>query len=813
MGAVWILARGEIRRRWRGAIVLTLLVGVVGAVVLATAAGARRSQTALARFNVYSRPENMSLLPGATGYTPAPAQLNALRQVHDVTAVAVIRFYTLVPQGAAAILGSGGSQGMGAAVDGAMGNLVERSRLIAGRRANSSATDEITIGESLAAQLHLGVGGHFDVASYSVAQVQAAINGGGGAPKSTLGPRVRLRIVGIVRRPFDLGDLGAHGAGEGIVVLTPAFNRAYVNRIGNLGVVVLVRTSRGAADVPSVAAAARRIFRTSGGVSAQAVTSLGAQDAIDVLTLALWIFAGVAALAGIVTIGIVLTREISVVSGDQATLRALGVTRSQRVLTSGPRVLLIAASGTLVAVLGAVAASPLLPIGVARRADPDVGLHFDWVILGLGIVAVVAIVVAIAFLAALRSTQRSTIDATSGARRRPSSIVETAARAGLAPTATSGLRMALEPGRGGTAVPVRSAYLGAVFGVLGVIAVLVFASSLNQLVMTPRLYGSTWDFQAADTNFNATAANDNCGPNDFGLAQVRGVGAVAAACEDDIQLGGHPVTGWAFTPVRGTIEPEIVAGRAPRGPGEVALGSQTLQALGKNIGDSVQGRGPHGTVGYRIVGRVVTPDLNAPQPLADGAVFTDAGLSRIFDSNSSSNRYLMGRFAPGVDRAAVERRIAALPALSHPVGNTVPVEVERLRRIAWLPTTLAALLGGLGLLAIGHALATAVRRRRHELALLKTLGFTRSQVRATVAWQATTLASVGLVIGIPTGLIIGRFVWRLVADGLGISTTAAIPAPALLITIPAVLVLVNLIALFPARAAARTRPAVALRSE
>ena len=141
--------------------------------------------------------------------------------------------------------------------------------------------------------------------------------------------------------------------------------------------------------------------------------------------------------------------------------------------------------------------------------------------------------------------------------------------------------MALEPGHGRTAVPVRSAYLGAVFGVLGVIAVLVFASSLNQLVVTPRLYGSTWDFQAADTNFNATAANDNCGPKDFGLSQVRGVGAVAAACEDDIQLGGRPVTGWAFTPVRGTIDPEIVAGRAPRGPDEVALGSQTLRALGK----------------------------------------------------------------------------------------------------------------------------------------------------------------------------------------------------------------------------------------
>jgi ABC-type lipoprotein release transport system permease subunit len=136
-----------------------------------------------------------------------------------------------------------------------------------------------------------------------------------------------------------------------------------------------------------------------------------------------------------------------------------------------------------------------------------------------------------------------------------------------------------------------------------------------------------------------------------------------------------------------------------------------------------------------------------------------------------------------------------------------------LHQVGGLPTVLGALLGGLALLAVGHALVTAVRRRRRDLALLKTLGFNRAQVRATIAWQATTLATVGLIIGIPGGLIIGRLIWRLIADGLGVSTTATIPAPALVLTIPAVLALVNLIAYFPARNAAQTRPAVALRSE
>ena len=279
--------------------------------------------------------------------------------------------------------------------------------------------------------------------------------------------------------------------------------------------------------------------------------------------------------------------------------------------------------------------SPAVPI--PTQASTSTGSRWGWVSF-----AVATVVVVIALIAALRNTRTSALDATSGARRRPSKVVEPRARSGMTPSRRIGLRMALEPGRGRTAVPVRSAYLGAVFGVLGVVAVLVFASSLDHLVATPRLFGSTWDFQARDTNFNPTPTNDGCGHNTFGLARVSEVGAVAAVCTNDIQLDGDPVTGWGFTPVRGTIEPEVVAGRTPRTSSEVALGSVTSDALRKSIGDTVQGHGPHGTAHYRIVGQVVFPKLGDPQALADGAAFTGAGLSHVFDSNNSSNRFLLG---------------------------------------------------------------------------------------------------------------------------------------------------------------------------
>jgi hypothetical protein len=300
-------------------------------------------------------------------------------------------------------------------------------------------------------------------------------------------------------------------------------------------------------------------------------------------------------------------------------------------------------------------------------------------------------------------------------------------------------------------------------------------------------------------------------------------------CFGNVQLDGRPVTGWGFTSVRGTIEPEVVAGHAPTGPREVALGSTTLDDLGKAIGDTVQARcvhfchGRNTTLTYRIVGRIVLPTLGlGQQAMADGAAFTGRGYSPLFDQNSF-NRYLLGRYAPSADHAAVDRRIETIPQFAvaqfgssqsaRPSRPDVPPEVDRLRQVGGLPAILGGLLGGLAVLAVGHALVTAVRRRRRDLALLKTLGFDHRQLRATIAWQATTLATVGLIAGIPLGLIVGRFVWRLIADGLGVSTTATIPTLALLLAIPAVIALVNLTAFFPARAAARTRTAVALRSE
>ena len=64
---------------------------------------------------------------------------------------------------------------------------------------------------------------------------------------------------------------------------------------------------------------------------------------------------------------------------------------------------------------------------------------------------------------------------------------------GLPLTVAAGVRLALEPGQGRTAVPVRSALIGTTLSVLAVTAAFTFGANLLHLVHTPRLYGQAWD--------------------------------------------------------------------------------------------------------------------------------------------------------------------------------------------------------------------------------------------------------------------------------------------------------------------------------
>lgn len=106
-----------------------------------------------------------------------------------------------------------------------------------------------------------------------------------------------------------------------------------------------------------------------------------------------------------------------------------------------------------------------------------------------------------------------------------------------------------------------------------------------------------------------------------------------------------------------------------------------------------------------------------------------------------------------------------------------------------------------------------MRQRRRDLGVLKTLGFVRRQVRATVAWQATTMTVIALAVGLPLGVASGRWARRLFAEDLGIVAAFVTPVLGILVVVPIAIVVANLAAARPGRVAARTGPALVLRSE
>jgi hypothetical protein len=75
------------------------------------------------------------------------------------------------------------------------------------------------------------------------------------------------------------------------------------------------------------------------------------------------------------------------------------------------------------------------------------------------------------------------------------------------------------------------------------------------------------------------------------------------------------------------------------------------------------------------------------------------------------------------------------------------------------------------------------------------------------------VAVVGLVIGVPVGIAAGRWLWLAFAHELSAVPDPVIPAASIALAAVAALVLANLVAALPGRAAARTPAAVVLRAE
>jgi putative ABC transport system permease protein len=142
-----------------------------------------------------------------------------------------------------------------------------------------------------------------------------------------------------------------------------------------------------------------------------------------------------------------------------------------------------------------------------------------------------------------------------------------------------------------------------------------------------------------------------------------------------------------------------------------------------------------------------------------------------------------------------------------------PAEIVNYRSMGTTPAILGAALGAGAAAALALTLVASVRRRRRDLALLKTIGLSRRQLGAVVAWQSSVAVAIGTVVGVPLGIVVGRSLWQLFANEINAVPTPSVPALSIALIAAGALVLANVIAFFPGRIAARTPTALLLRAE
>lgn len=794
--------RREIRAGWRAWAVLAVLIGAFGGVVVGVAAGARRTDTAYPRFLEASNASHAFVAAaqrtGLDGYYRELAQLPG---VEDLGVMVGLPF----------------DRNVVAVLDAELGRTFDRPRLLAGRLPRLDQPREALVNEAAAVQEGVRVG--------SVIEMVASQSDPDDATRESVREvPVSVTVVGIGRWANEVVPTARFDS-EPLIWMTPATYTSYAEGYGLAFDGAFVRLGDPSA-LAGFRAAAERLGAARGGIlfADNVDRDRRVQRAIRPQVAALGVFAALAGLSTFLVLGQAVARQLSEDATEVPILRALGMSRGQVVGLALGRTAIVAAAGALLAVGVAMALSPIFPVGVARRAELGSGLDVNFAFLGLGALAIVVLFVARAAvpawrLAAAPAGPQGTAEL--GSPERTSGLARAVSAAGAPPPAVAGVRMALEPGRGRSAVAVRPTLVGAVVGLAAVGAALTFAANMDRLATTPSLYGRAWDV-TLDGSFGAI---DRAGAEEI----LRSTPAVAGWSRG--YYGEASIAGRALTAIGldGEALPSVVEGRRPRTDDEVVLGTSTLDHARRRVGDTVEVAVGDGTRQMRVVGRAVFPALGRgsfPQTgLGEGMLATAAALKPPPDPSVSEpyfNFYLVDLRAgtSATEEAELGRRLAELcppdqtcELLGRGAVRERPAEIENLDRIRWTPVVLAGVLAALAVATVGNTLVSSVRRRRRDLAILKTIGFERRQVSAVVAWQATTFAAVAAVIGLPLGLVSGRLAWRALSDQLGIVPDVATPVLAVLLAGPATVLVAVVMALVPGWLAGRVRPAVALRTE
>ena len=708
-GASLLWAGADIRRRWRSLIVLGLLAGLTAGLAMAAFAGARRTDTALGRLDRVTHAPDAVVFPSQVDdIHPEWAGLAARPEVAQL-AVWDLFFCTIEGQEGGLLFASGG--------DGWL-TRIDKPVVLAGRMFNPESDDEMVVNEQVVSQdgVHLGQVVH--IQAYALDQPDAA-----GTPH---GPSMNLRVVGIVRTAEEF-------------LLTPGalVSPGVVARYRHQAVFfpnAVVRLNGGAAGMAALRRDVSSLVAPGVPVLDLHDTSRRVTTTLAVESFALYMIALALVLAGGLLVAQALSRSATVIGDDVAALRAIGMTRpgiaAAATLSHGVAI----AVAVVVGLVGAVALSPLLPVGMGRGIDPDVGVHADWTALGAGL-ALVAVWLAVGAVAtALAASSREA----KHARGQRSALAAWLGRVAPVPVGI-GARMALERGPGARSMPVRPALVGAVIGVLGVVSALTVNAAIRHALENPDLAGVTWgaSITPPPTAFTKTSVSDEflskverAAPGASlavvgrYLVNVDGVGVPTYSVRD-VEHAGSPVS---FA---------LVNGRPPAARDEAVIGPATAKSLGVRVGNWVE-------IGHRqrvrLVGEALFP-TDVHSEFDEGLWLTTAEFDTVVPPQVPSLpfdvvavRFPSARNQENEAIAAAEADVAGNPITTGPIGKlttnlglpasefnpnvspvSVPVELSNLSDLSQLPIWVGAFLAVLGLAALSYVLLVSGRAEEPNL--------------------------------------------------------------------------------------------------
>ena len=783
-------------------VALGILAGVGGGLALAALAGARRSDSAFDRLQEVTHASDAVVFISQAGvmnpdWTPLVGS-------HDIESMGS---WGLPALGSEEVPGFG----LFAPYWGKWATSVDRPIVDRGRAPDQSVPSEVMMDQAAADQFGLDVGDTVTAAGFTEDQFATDQMQ---APEE---PPLDFKVVGIGHSAFEATLFGGN---EGFVWGSRALyeEQPELARIENLN--VKLRPGIEVAD-----------FAT------HASEALGVQD-LPLLDLrlagkrvtnathferdGLALFALAVAVATLVLVGQAITRSVRSSAEEMPTLATLGLTRGERAATLALPHVLVVVTALVVAVMVALALSPLFPIGLSRGLDPDIGFHADWLVIASGAIAASLLMVGFTVFVAARAAVVDPNPLTA----RPSRLTQKVREVGAPLPVSLGVSLALESGRGKRALPTRPALVAVVAAVAGIVAATTFGTGITDALQHSERFGSDWDLEItpqSDPEISLDTVHGLLGhtdPND--------IDAAAVVRKQQVTVEGHTQPTYSITPVSGSLSFAILKGRAPLRTGEVVVGPSTLREEGWKVGDTVS---VDDGGSLEIVGEGLMPQT--PHSAFDQGLWVtvDESNARIAEAEQAAAKSdpadkTETALFQGVENTLAVRLSDAAPAdtekkltsVAEPMGFDVaepsrPADLDNLEHVRSLPSLLAAFLVLLGSGALIHMAGSVVRRRRADLAVLRALGMTPHQARRALGWQSITLSAAGIAVGIPLGLVIGETVWRLVAQSIPMIYVPPFAAVALVITVAAVLMFGQLLVVIPARRAGKLPPAVSLRTE